>query len=44
MEATKASEAVKVAFRSNMHMDSIVIEVAGFKSEAVLIAISLATL
>ena len=44
MEATTASEAMKVAFRSNMHMDSRVIEVAGFKSEAIFIALSLATL
>ena len=44
MEASKASEATKVAFRSNMHMDSRVIEVAGFKSEVIVIALSLATL
>ena len=44
MEATTASEAMKVAFRSNMHMDSRVIEVAGFKSEAIFIALLLATL
>ena len=44
LEATRASEAMKLAFRSNMHMDSRVIEVAGFKTEAILIALSLATL
>ena len=44
LEATTASEAMKVAFRSNMHMDSRVIEVAGFKSEAIFIALLLATL
>ena len=44
LEATRASEAMKVAFRSNMHMDSRVIEVAGFKTEAIFIALSLATL
>ena len=38
LEATRASEAMKVAFRGNMHMDSRVIEVAGFKSEAFFIA------
>ena len=43
-EATRASEAVTVAFRRNMHMDSRVIEVAGFKSEAIFIALLLATL
>ena len=37
MEATIASQAMKVAFRSNMRMDSTVIEVAGFKSEAIVI-------
>ena len=36
-------EATKVAFRSNMHMDSRVIEVAGFKSEAIFIALVLAS-
>ena len=44
LEATRASEAIKVAFRSNMHMDSRVNEVAGFKSEAIFIALLLATL
>ena len=44
LEATRASEAVKVAFRSNMHMDSRVFEVAGFKYEAIFIALLLATL
>ena len=44
LEATRASEAVTVAFRRNMHMDSRVIEVAGFKSEAIFIALLLATL
>ena len=44
LEATGASEAMKVTFRSNMHMDSRVVEVAGFKSEAVFIALPLATL
>ena len=44
MEATRASEAIKVTLRSNMHMDSRVIEVAGFKSEAIFIALLLATL
>ena len=39
-----ASKALKVAFRSNMHMDSRVNEVAGFKSEAIFIVLSLATL
>ena len=47
MEATRALDAMKVAFRSNIHMDSLmdskVIEVAGFKSEAIFIALSLAT-
>ena len=33
-----------MAFSSNMHMDSGVIEVVGFKSEAFFIALSLATL
>ena len=37
MEATRASEAIKMAFRSNMHMDFRVIEVAGFKSVAPLL-------
>ena len=31
--STPPSEAMKVDFRSNMHMDSRVTEVAGFKSE-----------
>ena len=44
LEATRASEAMKVAFRSNMHMYSRVIEVADFKSEAIFIALLLATL
>ena len=44
LEATRASEAIKVAFRNSMHMDFRVIEVAGFKFEAISIAISLATL
>ena len=44
MEAIRASEAMKVAFRSNTHIDSRVIEVAGFKTEAIFFAISLATL
>ena len=44
LEANRTSEAIKVAFRSNMHMDFRVIEVAGFKSEAIFIALSLATL
>ena len=35
---------MEVAFRSNMHLNSKVIEVAGFKSEAIFIALSLATL
>ena len=39
MEATRASEAMKVALRSNMHMDSRVIEVAGFKSEVIFVAL-----
>ena len=33
-----------MAFRSNIHMDSRVMEVAGFKSEAIFIALLLATL
>ena len=33
LEATRVSEAMKVAFRSNLHMDSRVIEVAGVKYE-----------
>ena len=44
MEATRASKAMKVAFRSNLHMDSRVIEVAGFKSVAIFIDLSLASL
>ena len=44
LEATRASEAMKVAFRSNGHMDSRVIEFAGFKSEAIFIALLLASL
>ena len=44
LEATRTSEAMKVAFRSNMHMDSRVIEVAGFVCKAFFIALSLATL
>ena len=44
LEATRTSEAMKVAFRSNMHMDSRVIGVAGSKSEAIFIALLLATL
>ena len=44
MEANRASEAMKVAFRSNMPMDSRVIEVAGFKFEAIFSAPSLATI
>ena len=43
MEATRASEAMKVAFRDNMHMDSRVIEVADFKSDSNFIALSLAS-
>ena len=43
-EATTASEIVKVAFRSNMHMDSRVFEVVDFKSEAIFITLLLATL
>ena len=39
MEATKASEAMKVALRSNMYMDSRAIEVASFKSEVIFIAL-----
>ena len=30
-----ASEAIKMAVRGDMHIDTIVIKVAGFKSEAV---------
>ena len=44
MEATRAFEAMKVAFRSNMHMDIKVIEVADFKSEAIFIALLLTSL
>ena len=44
MEATRASEAMKVAFRSNMLMNFRVIKVAGFKSEAIFIALFLASL
>ena len=44
LEATRASEAMKVAFRSSMHMDSRVIEVDGFKSEAIFNALSHKTL
>ena len=40
----EATEAMKMAFRNNMHMDSRVNEVAGYKSEAIFIALSLATL
>ena len=39
-EATRASEAMKVALRGNMHMDSRVIEVASFKSEAIFIVLA----
>ena len=39
LEATRASEAMKVVFRNNMHIDAKVIEVAGFKSEAIFIAL-----
>ena len=39
MEATKASEAMKVALRSNMYMDSRAIEVASFKSEVIFIVL-----
>ena len=34
LEATMASEATKMAVRGNMHMDTRVIKVAGFKYEA----------
>ena len=34
LEAAMASEATKMAVRGNMHMDTRVIEVADFKSEA----------
>ena len=44
LEATRASEAIKVAFRNSMHMDLRVIEVAGLKSEAIFIALALASL
>ena len=44
VQPTIVKEALKVAFRSNMHMDSRVIEVVGFKSEAIFISLSLATL
>ena len=44
MKAIRALEAMKVAFRSNMHIDSRGIEVAGFKSEAIFIALALASL
>ena len=44
LEATRASEAMKVAFRSNMHMDSRVIEVASCNSGAILLGLLLATL
>ena len=43
LEATIASEAMKVAFRSKMHMDSRVIEVTGFNYETIFIALSLPT-
>ena len=33
LEATMASEATKMAVRSNMHMDTRVFEIADFKSE-----------
>ena len=33
LEAAMASEAAKMAVRSNMHVDSRVIEAANFKSE-----------
>ena len=39
-----ALEAMEGAFRSNMHMDIMVIEVADFKSEASFIALLLASL
>ena len=44
LEATKASKAMKVASRSNMLMDSRVIEVVGLKSEPLFIALSLTSL
>ena len=44
MEATRALEAMKVVIRSNVHMNSKVIEVADFKSEAIFIALLLASL
>ena len=44
LEATRASEVMKVPFRSNMHMDSRVVEVTGFKPEDIFIALLLATL
>ena len=44
LAAGTASEATKMAFRSNMHMDTRVIEVADFKSEAIFIALLLASL
>ena len=40
MEATRALEALKVTYRSNMHMVSKVIEVTGFKSGAIFIVLS----
>ena len=45
-EATRASEAMEMALRSNMHMYSRVhlIEFVGFKSEANFIALLLASL
>ena len=42
--ALEVLEAMKVVFRSNMHMDSKVVEVTDFKSEANFIALSLASL
>ena len=44
LEATRASETMNVAFGSNMHMHSRVMEVAGFRSEAIFIALVLASL
>ena len=44
VQPTIVKEALKVAFRSNMHMDSRVIEIVDIKSEAIVIALSIASL